>query len=74
MLVVPNLDVVPRVGLLDARVVRDPQLRLVRLVLHRRHHVAIDAEDLDAIHALCFSSRTRARAAAASVGRPNIGR
>src|ERR1035437_4213103 len=46
-----ELDVVPRVGLFDADVVRDAQPDLVRLVFHGLHDVALDAEDLDAVGA-----------------------
>ena len=44
-----ELDVVPGVGLLHSGVVRDAQARLVRLVLHRRHEVAVDPGELDAV-------------------------
>ena len=60
-----EVDVVPGVGLLDADVMRDAQSRLVRFVLHRRHDVAIDAEQLDAVDALRLE---RAHARARRVG------
>jgi hypothetical protein len=44
-------DVIPRVGLLHADVMRDAQAEPVRLVLHGLHDVAIDVEDLDAVGA-----------------------
>ena len=56
-----ELDVVPGVGLFDAGVVRDAQSHLVRLVLHRAHDVAIDAEDLDAVGALLLQRTARGR-------------
>src|SRR5580704_6673135 len=49
-----ELDVVPGVGLFDAGVMGDAQSVLVCLVFHGFHYVAIDAQDLDAIHAHGF--------------------
>jgi hypothetical protein len=45
-----ELDVVPGVGLFDTGVMGNTQSVLVRLILHGFHDVAIDAQDLDAIH------------------------
>ena len=54
-----ELDVIPRIRLVDAGVVRDAESLLVRLVLHRRHQVAVDAEELDAVdtHPLELAAR-----------------
>src|ERR1700693_4639247 len=49
-----ELDVVPGVGLFNAGMMGDAQSILVCLVLHGFHYVAIDAQDLDAIHAHSF--------------------
>ena len=64
-----EVDVVPGVRLFDADVVRDAQSFLVRLVLHRLHDVAVDAEQLDAVDALRLE-RAHARARRVGVGRP----
>src|SRR6266581_2791165 len=45
-----EVDVVPRVGLFDADVVRDAKSKLVRFVLDGRHEIAIDAEYFDSVH------------------------
>ena len=52
-----ELDIVPGVGFFHAHVVRDAQAELVRFILGRFHDVAMDAQELDAVGALCFESR-----------------
>src|SRR5690349_14203923 len=47
----PELDVVPRIRFFYSGMMRHPQAGLVRLVLERLHHVAINSQDLDPIHA-----------------------
>ncbi len=52
MLVVPNLMSSQALVSSTPGVMRDAQPQLVGLVLHRRHDVAIDAQNLDAVRAL----------------------
>jgi len=46
-----EMDVVPRVGLFDARMVSHAQCERVRLGFHGLHGVAVDAQYLDAVGA-----------------------
>ena len=46
-----EMNVVPRVGLFHAGVMRDAQTELVRLRFHGLHGVAVDAQNLDAVGA-----------------------
>src|SRR6266550_1555841 len=46
-----EVDVIPRVGFLDADVMCDAKPKLVRFVLDCRHKIPIDAEDFDSVHA-----------------------
>src|SRR5690348_11620159 len=64
-----EVDVVPRVRLFDADMVCDAQSFLVRFVFHHLHDVAIDAEELDPIHAHRLE-RADAGARRIGVGRP----